>query len=85
MKSIFTSNRLMDFLIRLFITVIAVSSVIIWSWDTIKKDSAREMLTAGFVILFSGALMLLQYCLFPSLADLRKPDERKKDERNEDE
>ncbi|WP_274536941.1 conjugal transfer protein TrbE, partial [Escherichia coli] len=34
MKVIFTSNRFIDFLIRLLITVIVISPVIIWSWDT---------------------------------------------------
>ena len=36
MKVIFTSNRFIDFLIRLLITAIVISPVIIWSWDTVK-------------------------------------------------
>lgn len=44
MKVIFTSNRFIDFLIRLLITAIVISPVIIWSWDTVKETTAGEML-----------------------------------------
>ena len=40
MKVIFTSNRFIDFLIRLLITAIVISPVIIWSWDTVKETTA---------------------------------------------
>ncbi|EBW6925200.1 hypothetical protein DP814_24285, partial [Salmonella enterica subsp. enterica serovar Java] len=50
MKVIFTSNRLVDFLIRLSITAIVISPVIIWSWDTVKETTADGMLAAAFVI-----------------------------------
>ncbi|EKC7685738.1 conjugal transfer protein TrbE [Salmonella enterica] len=85
MKVIFTSDRLVDFLIRLSITAIVISPVIIWSWNTVKETTAGEMLAAGFVILYSGALLFILYCYFSLLADLWKPDERENDERNEDE
>ena len=79
MKVIFTSNRLVDFIIRLSITAIVISPVIIWSWDTVKETTADGMLAAAFVILF-----ILYFC-FSALTDLQKTDERKNDERNEDE
>ncbi|EGL4350253.1 conjugal transfer protein TrbE [Salmonella enterica] len=85
MKVLFTSNRFIDFLIRLFITAIVISPVIIWSWDTVKETTAGEMTAAGFVLLYFGALLFILYGCFSSLADLLKPDERKRDERNEDE
>ncbi|HBC0039913.1 TPA: conjugal transfer protein TrbE [Salmonella enterica] len=85
MKVIFTSNRFIDFLIRLLITAIVISPVIIWSWDTVTETTAGEMLAAGFVILYSGALLFILYGCFSSLADLLKPDEKKRDKRNEDE
>ncbi|MBW9780166.1 conjugal transfer protein TrbE, partial [Escherichia coli] len=44
MKVIFTSNRFIDFLIRLLITAIVISLVIIWSWDTVKETTADGML-----------------------------------------
>ncbi|EAT5210982.1 hypothetical protein JOT64_004366 [Salmonella enterica subsp. enterica serovar Brandenburg] len=44
MKVIFTSNRFIDFLIRLLITAIVISPVIIWSWDTVKETTAGEIL-----------------------------------------
>ncbi|MDW6512461.1 conjugal transfer protein TrbE [Escherichia coli] len=56
MKVIFTSNRFIDFLIRLLITAIVISLVIIWSWDTVKETTADGMLAAAFVILYSGVL-----------------------------
>ena len=80
MKVIFTSNRFIDFLIRLLITAIVISPVIIWSWDT-----ADGILAAAFVILYSGVLLFILYFCFSALTDLQKPDERKSDERNEDE
>ncbi|EFJ8923207.1 hypothetical protein AXA24_005082, partial [Escherichia coli] len=40
MKVIFTSNRFIDFLIRLLITAIVISPVIIWSWDAVKETTA---------------------------------------------
>lgn len=86
MKVIFTSNRFIDFLIRLLITAIVISPVIIWSWDTVKETTAGEMLAACFVIFYSGVLLFILYFCFSSLTDLQKPDdERKSDERNEDE
>lgn len=84
MKVIFTSNRLVDFLIRLVITAIVISPVIIWSWDTVKETTAGGGL-AAFIILYSGVLLFILYFCFSALADLQKPDERKSDERNEDE
>ncbi|EHM6190795.1 conjugal transfer protein TrbE [Escherichia coli] len=84
MKVIFTSNRLVDFLIRLSITAIVISPVIIWSWDTVKETTAGGML-AAFVILYSGVLLFILYFCFSALTDLQKTDERKNDERNEDE
>ena len=85
MKVIFTSNRFIDFLIRLLITAIVISPVIIWSWDTVKETTANGMLAAAFVILYSGVLLFILYFCFAALTDLQKPDERKNDERNEDE
>lgn len=86
MKVIFTSNRFIDFLIRLLITAIVISPVIIWSWDTIKETTAGGMLAATFVIFYSGVLLFILYFCFSALTDLQKPDdERKSDERNEDE
>ncbi|EBJ9943983.1 conjugal transfer protein TrbE [Salmonella enterica] len=85
MKVIFTSNRFIDFLIRLLITAIVISPVIIWSWDTVKETTAGGMLAAAFVIFYSCVLLFILYFCFSSLADLLKPDERKRDERNEDE
>ncbi|HBN6557022.1 TPA: conjugal transfer protein TrbE [Escherichia coli] len=84
MKVIFTSNRFIDFLIRLLITAIVISPVIIWSWDTVKETTAGGML-AAFVIFYSGVLLFILYFCFSALTDLQKPDERKSDERNEDE
>ncbi|HGT4749388.1 TPA: conjugal transfer protein TrbE [Escherichia coli] len=52
MKVIFTSNRFIDFLIRLLITAIVISPVIIWSWDTVKETTADGILAAAFVILY---------------------------------
>ncbi|EME0322791.1 conjugal transfer protein TrbE [Escherichia coli] len=84
MKVIFTSNRFIDFLIRLLITAIVIFPVIIWSWDTVKETTAGEIL-AAFVIFYSGVLLFILYFCFSALTDLQKPDERKSDERNEDE
>ncbi|HBQ4732461.1 TPA: conjugal transfer protein TrbE [Escherichia coli] len=85
MKVIFTSNRLVDFLIRLVITAIVISPVIIWSWDTVKETTAGGVLAAAFIIVYSGVLLFILYFCFSALANLQKPDERKSDERNEDE
>lgn len=85
MKVIFTSNRFIDFLIRLLITAIVISPVIIWSWDTGKRNYGRRDTCCAFVILYSGVLLFILYFCFSALTDLQKPDERKSDERNEDE
>lgn len=84
MKVIFTSNRFIDFLIRLLITAIVISPVIIWSWGTVKETTADGMLAAAFVI-FTPVCSCLFCILFSALTDLQKTDERKSDERNEDE
>lgn len=85
MKVIFTSNRFIDFLIRLLITAIVIFPVIIWSWDTVKETTVGGMLAAAFVIFYSGVLLFILYFYFSALTDLQKTDERKNDERNEDE
>ncbi|EFO1437049.1 conjugal transfer protein TrbE [Escherichia coli] len=85
MKVIFTSNRFIDFLIRLLITAIVISPVIIWSWGTVKETTADGMLAAAFVIFYSCVLLFILYFCFSALTDLQKTDERKSDERNEDE
>ncbi len=85
MKVIFTSNRLVDFLIRLSITAIVISPVIIWSWDTVKETTVGGMLAAAFVIFYSCVLLFILYFCFSALTDQQKTDERKNDERNEDE
>ena len=85
MKVIFTSNRFIDFLIRLLITAIVIFPVIIWSWDTVKETTADGMLAAAFVIFYSCVLLFILYFCFSALTDLQKTDERKNDERNEDE
>ena len=85
MKVIFTSNRFIDFLIRLLITAFVISPVIIWSWDTVKETTAGEMLAACFVIFYSGVLLFILYFCFSALTGVHKDHERKNDERNEDE
>ncbi|EEY5392329.1 conjugal transfer protein TrbE [Escherichia coli] len=70
---------------RLVITAIVISPVIIWSWDTVKETTAGGVLAAAFIIVYSGVLLFILYFCFSALADLQKPDERKSDERNEDE
>ncbi len=85
MKVIFTSNRLVDFLIRLSITAIVISPVIIWSWDTVKETTVGGMLAAAFVIFYSCVLLFILYFCFSALTDQQKTDKRKNDERNEDE
>lgn len=62
MKVIFTSNRFIDFLIRLLITAFVISPVIIWSWDTVKETTAGEMLAACFVIFYPVCSCL--FCIF---------------------
>ncbi len=59
MKVIFTSNRFIDCLIRLLITAMVISPVIIGSWDPEKETTADGMLAAAFVILFSGVLLCI--------------------------
>ncbi|VCY60754.1 hypothetical protein BANRA_05767 [Escherichia coli] len=84
MKVIFTSNRFIDFLIRLLITAIVISgNYLVVGYG--KKTTADGILAAAFVILYSGVLLFILYFCFSALTDLQKPDERKSDERNEDE
>ena len=85
MKFIFSSTCSIDFLIRLVITAIVISPVIIWAWAMVKETTVGGMLAAAFVIFYSGVLLFILYCCFSVLPDLQKPDERKSDERNEDE
>ncbi|HFQ8708862.1 TPA: conjugal transfer protein TrbE [Escherichia coli] len=72
MKVIFTSNRFIDFLIRLLITAIVISPVIIWSWDTVKETTADGILAAAFVILYSGVLLFILYFCFSALTDRKR-------------
>ncbi len=73
MKVIFSSGRVTDFLIRLGLTVIVSSPVIIWSWDTVKQTTGSDILAAAFFITILGGLWLLLYVVLSSLIDLLKP------------
>nr|BBC44933.1 IncF plasmid conjugative transfer protein TrbE [Escherichia coli]BBC45529.1 IncF plasmid conjugative transfer protein TrbE [Escherichia coli] len=59
MKVIFTSNRFVDFIIRLLITAIVISPVIIWSWDTVKETTALLLLS-----LFFTPVCSCLFCIF---------------------
>ncbi|MHC0499613.1 conjugal transfer protein TrbE [Escherichia coli] len=63
MKVIFTSNRLVDFLIRLSITAIVISPVIIWSWDTVKETTADVRCLPLLSLSFTPVCSCL-FCIF---------------------
>ncbi len=79
MKVIFTSNRIVDFIIRLLITAIVISPVIIWSWDTVKRNhGGRDACRCFRYPLLRCAPVYSVFFVFSALTDLQKPDERKK-------
>ncbi|MFO6428010.1 conjugal transfer protein TrbE [Escherichia coli] len=64
MKVIFTSNRFIDFLIRLLITAIVISPVIIWSWDTVetRQTGCLPLLSLSFTPVCSCLFCILFFC-----------------------
>lgn len=82
MKVIFSSGCVTDFLIRLCLTVIVSSPVIIWSWDTVKATGS-DIIAAVFFITILGGLWLLLYGFLSSLIDLLKPAGENRTKRKE--
>ncbi|MFO3759035.1 conjugal transfer protein TrbE [Klebsiella aerogenes] len=83
MKVIFSSGRVTDFLIRLCLTVIVSSPVIIWSWDTVKQTTGSDIIAAVFFITILGGLWLLLCGFLSSLIDLLKPAGENRTKRKE--
>ncbi|MFM8083487.1 conjugal transfer protein TrbE [Klebsiella pneumoniae] len=76
MKMNFHKQPVIDFALRLTLTVIIVSPVIYFSWDAVKGTSGSDYVESVVFILLVGFFWFVSYLFFTSLAAvLRKKTE----------
>lgn len=76
MKMNFHKKPVIDFVLRLTLTVIIVSPVIYFSWDAVKGTSGSDYVESVVFILLVGFFWFVSYLFFTSLAAvLRKKTE----------
>ncbi|EPY4872036.1 conjugal transfer protein TrbE [Klebsiella pneumoniae] len=76
MKMSFHKKPVIDFVLRLTLTIIIISPVIYFSWDAVKGTSGSDYVESVVFILMVGFFWFVSYLFFTSLAAvLRKKTE----------
>ncbi|EPJ0508918.1 conjugal transfer protein TrbE [Klebsiella variicola] len=76
MKMNFHKKPVIDFVLRLTLTIIIISPVIYFSWDAVKGASGSDYVESVVFILLVGFFWFVSYLFFTSLAAvLRKKTE----------
>ncbi|ELY7236049.1 conjugal transfer protein TrbE [Klebsiella variicola] len=76
MKMNFHKQPVIDFDLRLTLTIIIISPVIYFSWDAVKGTSGSDYVESVVFILLVGFFWFVSYLFFTSLAAvLRKKTE----------
>ena len=76
MKMSFHKKPVIDFVLRLTLTIIIISPVIYFSWDAVKGASGSDYVESVVFILLVGFFWFVSYLFFTSLAAvLRKKTE----------
>lgn len=76
MKMSFHKKPVIDFVLRLTLTIIIISPVIYFSWDAVKGTSGSDYVESVVFILLVGFFWFVSYLFFTSLAAvLRKKTE----------
>ncbi|HHT0359312.1 conjugal transfer protein TrbE [Klebsiella pneumoniae] len=76
MKMNFHKKPVINFVLRLTLTIIIISPVIYFSWDAVKGASGSDYVESVVFILLVGFFWFVSYLFFTSLAAvLRKKTE----------
>ncbi|EIW9272839.1 conjugal transfer protein TrbE [Klebsiella pneumoniae] len=76
MKMNFYKHPVVDFMLRLVLTIIIISPVVHFSWDAVKGTSGSDYVESMVFIVLVGFFWFVSYLFFTSLAAvLRKKTE----------
>ena len=67
MKMSFHKKPVIDFVLRLTLTIIIISPVIYFSWDAVKGTSGSDYVESVVFILCMGGVGLMNYLFFSAL------------------
>lgn len=70
MKMNFYKHHVVDFMLRLVLTIIIISPVIYFSWDAVKGTSGSDYVESVVFIVAVGFFWFVSYLFFSSLAAL---------------
>ena len=70
MKMSFHKKPVIDFVLRLTLTIIIISPVIYFSWDAVKGTSGSDYVEIVVFILCMGGVGLMNYLFFSALTRL---------------
>ena len=70
MKMSFHKKPVIDFVLRLTLTIIIISPVIYFSWDAVKGTSGSDYVESVVFILCMGGIGLMNYLFFSALTRL---------------
>ena len=70
MKMNFYKHPVVDFMLRLVLTIIIISPVIYFSWDAVKGTSGNDYVESVVFIVAVGFFWFVSYLFFSSLAAL---------------
>ena len=70
MKMSFHKKPVIDFVLRLTLTIIIISPVIYFSWDAVKGTSGSDYVESVVFILCMGGVGFMNYLFFSALTRL---------------
>ena len=74
----FAKHPVVDFSLRLVLTIIIISPVLYFSWDAVKGTSGSDYIESVVFILMVGFFWLVNYLFFSALAGLIKTSRKEK-------
>ena len=74
----FAKHPVVDFSLRLVLTIIIISPVVYFSWDAVKGTSGSDYIESVVFILMVGFFWLVSYLFFSALAGLIKTSRKEK-------
>ncbi|WP_370605782.1 conjugal transfer protein TrbE [Citrobacter braakii] len=68
--------KIIAFLIRLAVTLIVISPVVYWSWDTVRAATMEDLIVSGIIIAAYGAMFTVLFCFVSALTKLLQHDNK---------
>ncbi|HDS5140952.1 TPA: conjugal transfer protein TrbE [Klebsiella michiganensis] len=70
MKVNFHKKPVVDFVVRLLLTIIIISPVLYFSWDTVKGTSGGDYIESVVFILVVGFFWCINYLFFTAFGEV---------------